>query len=197
MTSEQLLQFVSKLDSKLYEAQNKVAEYTSLYSDTKLRICYTTAYEAIVAYLIAVYVGSSSREEYVLYKFTEEMASRCYKNNYQGKWELVQDFIELQPHTLYNILEFLEDHFSYCDLYGNILPLVEKLAKSLKVGRQRPNNGRVKKPQRRRGYNDKGTLRLNHEHHSLWTWSGPNEERLDRRSKISYPARPVFWTKKK
>lgn len=189
---DDLTEFLTIQSQKLQPFRKKVAECASLYSSPSLRATYKTPMEAITL-IIAVSDLLPARQEYIKYKLKEEMAARCYKNNYQGKWSIVQEFLELKNDYLYNQFILLQRHFSNQDIFGNILQLVDKIAPTIKLVEDRPNKRPVKRPQRRRGYNDKGTLRFSHERHSAWTWTGENPERIDRRDKVSAPSRPIFW----
>jgi hypothetical protein len=54
------------------------------------------------------------------------------------------------------------------DFFGNILNL-EETRKTLEAIRPRfESKQKVKKPEFRRGYRDKGSLKFSHEHHSFW-----------------------------
>jgi hypothetical protein len=148
--------------------------------------------EAIASYLIACTLCSTKYEDQ-LYRFKEKLANTAYKNNYQGKWELLQELLEQSPHYLGIIAKTVTSNFSSEDIYGNLIPLMKKMCKLMKLRRKRNKRIRIRKPQRKRGYNDKGSCRFSHEIHQAWTFTGPNPERLDKRHRISAPTRPQFW----
>lgn len=189
---EDLTDFLTIQTQVLQPFRKKVAECASLYSSPSLRAIYKTPMEAI-ALLIAVTNLLPARKEYIKYKLKEEMAARCFKNNYQGKWSIVQEFLELKNDYLWQQFELLQQHFSNQDIFGNIIQLTKKIVPTIRIIDYRPDRRPVRKPQRRRGYNDKGTLRFSHERHSAWTWTGENPVRVDRRDKVSAPSRPILW----
>lgn len=188
------IQFACSLGNlpTIEEKMKKLADAASLYPDIQLVIPYKTAYEALGA-LIIVQIVSSVKYEVCIYKFKENLAECCYKNNYQGKWKQVQEILELNPNNLIDIIEYINQHYSIEDIYGNLLPLLRKQAKLLKIQPRTSNRSRVRKSQRKRGYNDKGTYRFPHEFHQCWRFTGENPKRIDRRQQISPPRRPNNW----
>jgi hypothetical protein len=88
---------------------------------------------------------------------------------------------------------FLREFFSPEDIFGNLVPLMKRLVRGIKVREPRPPR-RVRKPQRKRGYDDKGSLLLPHEVHSDWSYSGPNPERI--REEHRRPSHPYEWLPK-
>lgn len=192
MSVKILIQFYEQLAQDLEIPRKKVAEYTSLYPDLSMKFPYKSPMEAIAVLSIVGYI-IPPRNEYYKYKIKEEMAQRCYNYNYQGKWKIVQELLELSPDYPADILRYLEQHFSPETIFGNIVPMVRKMLLLMKLNKNINRRNKVKKPQRKRGYNDKGTLRFPHEIHRAWTSSYVEHEREDRRDKIKAPNRPILW----
>lgn len=96
------------------------------------------------------------------------------KYYYQGSWSLAQDLAEkfdLRPESLkpdysqdliYDPIswqEFLSEHFSKDDIYGNLIPMGVKYWTNAKiVSIYKYDRRPVKHSQRKRGYNDRGSL---------------------------------------
>jgi hypothetical protein len=170
----------------------KVAEFTPRCPDPVFKIKYEGAYEALGAILI-VSIIIHTREQYLRYEFHEKVAEEAYRNNYQGKWKQVQELLELENMNFNSYFNWFLENFSKEDIYGNIVPLINRIIKTIKVTNRKFRKPRVRYPEYRRGYRDKGTLRFPHEIHSDWTFSGENPYREDRRNSISSPRKQIFW----
>lgn len=139
---------------------------------------------------------TKERDNTIRQEFLEELGQRLFCYNYEGKWKVVQEILE-QPLTPFNIVTTVVRELSLRELKGNVLPLVPLLAENYKiVVRQvhvvkRPK--KVRYPQRKRGYDDKGSLRLAHEIHELWEHDGPNPIRIDRRNNIKLARNRYYW----
>jgi hypothetical protein len=173
----------------------KIAEITSSCPDSSVRFSCKTPYEYLST-LILLRLALPGRTEYQYYKWAQEVANVCYKNNYQGKWKLVQEFLELEYNYPAGLFEELTKNFNLHDIYGNFIPTLSRVSRTVKIRTGQSRKRKVKRSQRKRGYDDKGTLRLQHERHSAWNWTGPNPERDDKRDNVTAPKRRVFWTKK-
>jgi hypothetical protein len=106
----------------------------------------------------------------------------------------VQEILQLKPTTFATIFKYIEENMSPDDIFGNLVPTVNRIKNSIQIHSKRPKRYRVRYPKRKRGYTDKGTLRFPHEIHQDWTFSGPNPEREDYRMMISTPRRGSKWT---
>jgi hypothetical protein len=96
------------------------------------------------------------------------IAQQAYKFEYQDDWQIVQRFLEQRfdsPSDFESNWVRLAER-SLEEFYGNLLYRASKLEKIIKYidmskAPQRP----VRRPQRKRGYADKGSRRLPHEKH--------------------------------
>lgn len=91
--------------------------------------------------------------------FREKAHKIAEKYSFQGKWNKVEEFILLPKLAPGEILSwYLSDH-SVEDWFG-FLPIITKIIRSGRPYPLYPKESKriVKYPQRKRGYNDKGTL---------------------------------------
>lgn len=109
--------------------------------------------------------------------FIDFCANQCKKYNYQGKWKLLHKLAKLQFRTLieYRICEEIPPN----EFFGNYLPIIEKESQFFQIFFGRKQKPKPIKIQRKRGYNDKGSAKMNHEIHDLSSVSGPNKEKRD------------------
>lgn len=176
----------------------KIAEYTSPCPDLpiKFHINAESAKEAIASLLIMATILPERAGLPKLY-FTDHLARMCFNFNYEGEWAKVQEILELRTMSPYKIVEKLSNWMSAEDYYGNFVPLCRKLARNARIVKiSYGNNRKVRKPQRKRGYDDKGTLRLSHTWLPTDVHLGANPERVDRRDKSHTPRSPLHWTNK-
>lgn len=161
--------------------RENLAKTSTLYSDTpvSLRLQITKPIEGIAAYYLSLYFKEWNTDVLV-----RSIAYRAYSNNYQGKWKLVQEILELPIHTPQEMEEWYKD-YNPSEFYGNVLPLSEELEKRVVYKDPRRGNfSKVRRGIRRRGYKDKGSRRLPHEMHG----DPPLPiQREDRRLLVSHP----------
>lgn len=178
----ELSNFSPKLKRAPELIKENLAQTSTRYSDNpvSLRLNVTKPYEALAAYYLSLYFRFWQTDTLV-----RSLAHRAYANNYQGKWELVQEVLELelsQPEELeaWFIKVGLANEF-----FGVILPDAEKIERRVNYrDMSRPSNHYVRRTQRIRGYRDKGSCRLPHEHHGI---PPTPEEREDRRPLVHHP----------
>lgn len=171
----------------------KIAENASSYSTSPNRVSVPveSALEAI-ATIFAVSAIFPERAGFLKMDILEKIARIARNYQYEGKWSLVQELLETKNIPYYLSLVLCE-HFSPEDLFGNLAPLVRKKALQIKFRKYQTQKPRVRYPKRKRGYDDKGSLRPSH----LWlpkdVHLGPNPEREDRTHRISYPRNKAYW----
>jgi hypothetical protein len=158
-----------------------IAECLSLQPDRSLRIPrITSSWDALaVLYLLS----HLERAPWITDEVHRMLAQKAYAGNYEGEWETVQKILEQYPQTpkeFYSI--FLENH-SPEDFFGNLVRTSRRLLRGL-GSKARDPHGCVRKPQRHRGYRDKGTLRPAHR---PAVEPPVDVERVDRRSLIGHP----------
>lgn len=117
-----------------------------------------------------------------------ELERLCQYKKYQGLWMLVHKLLKLyyldeRVHVL------LESHVSENEIFGNYLGAgLERLKK---INLYDPLRGSIKKPQRKRGYNDHGSRREDSKWRETNYWSGPNPPKPDH-SKLYQTKRKHF-----
>lgn len=182
LTVEELIQLKSRY------SENNQAEIPSEYPDlprvVSLRCSVTKASQALGVLFYLVNQQVPPWESDVIYRSLGLQAYRC---NYNGEWRTVQELLEAEQQTPEEYKQiFLKTH-SPEDLYGNYLQKDKMryfgrliFAKNLESPDDRP----VKRTIRKRGYSDKGSRRLPHEHHG----DPPiRPQREDRRNRINHP----------
>lgn len=114
--------------------------------------------------------------------FLDFVANQCYRYRYQGRWMQLHQLAKLQRYEL--ICYRITEEFSERDFFGNFKPiLVEVVRDQFPVSFILKRKPKCRKPQRKRGYDDKGSMRLEHEIHTAVSPSkGPNPYRIDLRS---------------
>lgn len=140
--------------------KNTVAENTSSYSDI-LRMnlhpeTFKTGRRALLGYLVKCSLGLTPVEEMEL---KEKLSKICSRYREQGDWNILGKLLE-QPTAPYLVLEAILNSRSSCAFFGNDVRLINKILKGLKLSSPYVKREvSVKKPQRKRGYDDKGSLR--------------------------------------
>lgn len=143
---------------------------------------------ALLYSLVLVCGGRGQMERIEKIRKKIEKVGQYYQ--FQGKWADVGALLhtELNTYGMNNFESKLYSMFSTEDLFGNILPLchsiiekklgIKKLASLPKDYTNKRDRLRgVKRRIRRRGYNDHGSLKLNHEHHETGPdWSLDEKE---------------------
>lgn len=159
------------------------AENPSAQSDLALEIRYNvrTAWESLCLLYLSLHFPYWETETIV-----RAISRRAYQFSYEGEWLTVQRFLEEQ---IDNPQQF-EDRWEEISLrpkhefYGNLLPLSAKMERRLDYrDNSKSYSHKVRYPQRKRGYADKGSSRLPHEKHG----DPPmKKEKIDRRNNIKF-----------
>jgi len=160
---------------------NWIAECLSLQPDRSLRIPrITTSWDALAILYLCSHLESA-------YWLTDEihrlLANKAYAANYEGEWAVVQELLETYTKTPKEFYaEFLRFH-SPEEFFGNLVRTANRLKHGI-GSKARDPHGLVRKPQRHRGYRDKGTLRPAHRPAVI---PPVDDERVDRRLKLGHP----------
>lgn len=114
------------------------------------------------------------------------MRTQCYFHQYEGDWATLQILLE----TSYKLPEYEEGLIQILgarSFYGNILPLADRLSRTLRLRREEQTR-KAKRKTRCRGYSDKGTYVPEHERR-LPKGTTVEEEvvKIDRRQQIFHP----------
>jgi len=116
--------------------------------------------------LCLIYIFSHVGDRYWM---TEEVfrkiANKAYLADYQGEWQIVQDFLQKHPTSPSDFYEIWLAHKSPEEFFGNLRRRAAKLSMLVRSITRNPHRKPVTYPQRARGYKDKGTLRPPHEFH--------------------------------
>lgn len=167
----------------------KIAEKAPPDSDSPLCVnChYESAYEAIGA-LIATRLIVHERDNLSLEPFLRRVANDCYHHNYQGNWEVVQDILSTKPFNLVFMLKTIYNNFTEEEFWGNIVKFIRNAFRGIKwYPMYSYKKRRVRRPKRKRGYDDKGFLRPKHKMHypkELGELIRSEETLIDRREEI-------------
>lgn len=139
----------------------RIADFESLYPDSTWFLNGPRPQKAFkcMALLGAVLKVTGRRDIQGSERIIRWISNLCYRHQYQGKWKQVQDLLE-------NVLDF-SDYRSYItseimspnDYYGNLEKLIYCYLRLLEPKTEGANYGKIRRPQRKRGYNDKGNLR--------------------------------------
>lgn len=188
---------VTKSMIKIYSdpKKNRIAEYTSAcsHSPSKFVCPVSNARDAMAAlYLVSMIIPE--RAGVIRIQFTDHIAQMAYNFRYEGDWKIVQEILELKTFMPYFVGKILFENMTPREYYGNFEPLLLikwKQCKMLKLHLRQ--KGRVVKPKRKRGYDDKGTLRPDHRWLPTDVHLGPNPEPEDYRSRSYTPRNRHFW----
>lgn len=162
------------------------AEPKSLYSNISVsdtsnwQLCIQKSTRENPSELIALLVLVSKVKPFWYQEFILFCAEQSRKKNYQGKWRVLHKLAKLNLHNLicYRITEIMSPN----DFFGNYLPIIKKFARNCPCNYLNQKLPKPKYPQRKRGYNDKGSVKFSHEVHDLSRHTGPNPVREDYRS---------------
>jgi hypothetical protein len=140
-----------------------------------------TAFRNIAAYGALLKV---SEEEYWNTEAeVKYFANLCYRYGYEGKWRTFQEILERTTNfqVFEEVAQELLGKYTY---FGNLKPLIDRYSHTVRRYDPEPIR-RVKRKVRRRGYNDKGSLRPPHCRNRLFPTS--DTEREDRRNLVQHP----------
>lgn len=193
MLSDKDIQFLrSKFISSINGIRSQKKETKTSIGITPIFFCgYKLVGQKITAdYALRVLLFIFSFIEEFPYWETEKiyrtLQNRAFLGNYQGKWHLVQEFLELENPNLDQAYQIWQNHGGSFRTFQNLFKEV-RLKRDIYVSAtfdSRP----IHRPQRKRGYDDKGSRRLPHEYHGIpGKLKEEDPERLDRRNKVQHP----------
>lgn len=115
-------------------------------------------------------------------RFRERAHKIAERYKYEGQWSEVKELLSLQTTAPGRILSWYFEKHSPEDWFGDTLRRIIKIMRSGKTyNPYLPNKGKVKYPQRKRGYNDKGSL-------SSFDKLSPEHLAKTERDRSEYPA---------
>lgn len=165
-----------KLAQSLARCSNHAAEVR------KIHLNIYNSFEAKVAIYLSTYFKPWETDSLI-----RHIAQMAYSRNYQGEWKTVQELLETELQTPEQYRKKFFELRSAEEFYGNILRLAQKFVDSRRfyiTDEQKEKVHRVKRPQRHRGYRDKGSGRLPHEKHGE---PPVKPDREDRRPLVNHP----------
>jgi len=140
----------------------------------------TTARQAQIIIFLSLYL-----EKWETDRIHEHLAQLAFRYQYNGEWRRVQDFLESFDTPADFFRTYLEAR-SEDEFFGNFLLECNRYIRYYKsYYRKVGQKGPVIKGQRKRGYDDKGTLRPYHQRGRMLP--DPRPEPEDRRFLIKHP----------
>lgn len=135
--------------------------------------------------LALIYILSHFGDFYWLTeKLYRRISQKAYVANYEGEWKTVQLLLEQYPQTPQQFYELWLQEKSPEEFFGNLKRRAKRLLNGFQLRPDNPQGGNVRRPQRVRGYRDKGTLRLPHQYHGDPPVS---DSKLDFRRQVGHP----------
>lgn len=152
-------QIESKIKSRNLRSM-QIAGDSALYSEISVRFLNCERPEEFLFSYGALLIAIQSTNYYVAYNYLTLMNNKAFHYKYEGKWKLIEELVSTKNiYYLNTYIEFLRSHYSPEDIFGNI---VKKIAYYLEHYRTKRNNSetsKVRYPERKRGYKDKGSQR--------------------------------------
>jgi hypothetical protein len=144
---------------------------------------------------ISIALVVNQLDPFVKYSLILEIERLCYTYQYEGKWKICNTIIQLAEDVdkFYYFTEI--EKISTRELFGNYLRILETAFSRINLRDRRKN--KVKKPKRKRGYNDHGSRRPEHKWLPSEIWIGENPKRLDLRNINLKVNRETFQIEKK
>jgi hypothetical protein len=142
----------------------------------------------MVLFLIALNIEFGSISHFASYQIREALAKTAYNHKYLGKWATVQDLLECPP-NLQGYCEGILLSSNEPEVYGNIVKRSKRFLKRVRSKRYyqaTKDTSRVRQKVRKRGYDDKGTLRPDHKWRSAQGYPPPLVPRPDRRNYVIF-----------
>ena len=150
----------------IFKKTSKISDHMSRYPDPSDLILLfrpsRSALDCIAEIWALEFLLPGTRTRHQTYDQRERMAAMVRSNRRQGHWKVVEELL-LQPQGLYWIERIIANNFSPEDIFGNLVRRLKGVISSMrpdsKARRERELKRRpVRKPVRRRGYRDHGSL---------------------------------------
>lgn len=157
----------------LYSDNFSEADY---YWDVSVRRAIRRKPDELIAALLVI----SAVKPFWYETFLAWCSERCYSEKYEGKWRNLHQLCKVQLIVLQ--LHTVQEMYTPEEFFGNIFKRMTKFNSDPTVRFLRQKRPESIRPQRKSGYNDKGSMKKAHEIHSAWKHSGPNKKRPDYRT---------------
>lgn len=174
---------------------NCFADRNPLCSDSPVELAVkgelTKARDALGVLLVLPLILPSARNYDTIACLREQLWNSAWRNKLEGQWYLVAQILQRSDSlSVYDTWEVVLEHCSPEDWFGNICPLMANTIRRLylkpKYNFDSESKAPVNKPQRKRGYNDKGSRRDN----NALAWYIPEKEEEDIVLEFSYKKPP-------
>jgi hypothetical protein len=159
-----------------------IAELTSSSSDSPIRNFSLKTQGSIeeIAALLAISYVTDERDGFARKQYLEKVAQKGARYNWEGNWKIVKEIIFNKVFTPHTVIQNLLKYYSTNTIFGNLIPIARRLMRTFRIyDPYLQPKGKVKKTQRKRGYDDKGSLRPTHKWRETHYWSGPNPEKVE------------------
>lgn len=171
-----------------------IAELTSSSSDNSIKFfdVKTTGAFEVIASLFAISYVTDERDGFARRNYVEKISREGQRYNWEGTWKIVKEIISNNILVPYTVIDVILRHYSTHTLFGNIIPLARRLMNSLRIyNPYEAPKSKPRKTQRKRGYDDKGSLRPPHQWQERHFFEGPNPEKET--IEISYVPHSAGW----
>ena len=162
--------FFDLLATEIAMAKNRIAHHQSLYSDPADLIILLgpvrTSYDAIACRIALEILVPGTRNRYQIFEQYEYFDKLVRNNRFEGHWKTVARLLCCKT-GIYNLLKVLTEEFDGQEIFGNLVPKIRarinyaKPRSRSRLALRKERQRIVKKPIRRRGYRDKGSVRSN------------------------------------
>lgn len=127
----------------------------------------------IACWFVALNFNAYWKEELRLF-----ILKQCKRYKYEGKWMELFHYSRLFSFDLV-LFYSLQNYRSSNDIKGNVLPICKQITERNLIRIYVKKQRQAKKPQFKRGYNDKGSRRPDHEIHSCYEGESVVREKID------------------
>lgn len=178
------MEFSNRMFLQTWEALqrecSKFADMNPVCSDRpmqlSLRVSNLSAKEALGILLILPNFGST-RNYHLVERVAREIGQKALRYQYQGEWMIVKEVLEQSNFSSWiDTWSVVLDYFSPQDWFGNMVPLMKQSFRKIKLKTEYifvdEDTRKVNKPQRKRGYTDKGSRRPE----NALCWFFPDEQ---------------------
>lgn len=126
------------------------------------------AREALATLVALDIVTPGVRSYHKVEPLRQHIAKMCANANEQGEWKIVKSYLlTVKPFVIYESITFILQNMSEQDYFGNFLKLVKQMIRTIKVKKTYSSVTEDKRPVTKkvwkRGYDDKGSLRPEHQ----------------------------------
>lgn len=175
---------------QLGPAVKRIAENTPGCSDHSKRIdCELRSAREYIALLLVLPLLCPARNFFCIQTLIGKIHQKAVHYQYQGDWKIVGELLQQDHFSVYQRWTTVSKELTDEEWFGNLLPLMVRVVKAIRFKKQyifqTERSSKVRKPQRKRGYSDKGSLRPSHR----WTERFLGE--VEEKERIELPQRRI------